>query len=93
MAIQVTLTSLRINPGGDVDVFFSDGAGQSFPDVTTAVAWAQEIDIPTQQNIDAVKRMCLAYLAVRSPDLSTTAPVRDKAFTFDLSHAQPIRVL
>jgi hypothetical protein len=88
VATTVVLTDVIKDPGGAVQVVFADGSGYSFPTLEDTLAWSTEVD----QDVTLTQRMCVAYAAARSPDLSNIAPVQGKDFIFDLASPQPIKV-
>lgn len=91
MATTVVLQDVigEEQPAGTVRVFWADGTAQEFPNFDALTTWALGPD----KDQGLTQRMCVAYALARSPDLSNIAPVKGKNFVFDLSHAQPIRVL
>lgn len=88
MPTTVQIASKTDLAGGGIQIEFSDGHGLTFQSL-------QEIE----QNIavydndeDLTKFLCISWWLARSSDLSNTAVIVGKNFTFDLSNANPIRV-
>ena len=71
-----------------LEVIWGDGNSTIYNDVEELSADALAVD--TDQ--DLVKKLCLAYLLARSPQLTNIATVKNKDFIFDLSAPQPIKV-
>jgi hypothetical protein len=88
MATTVVLRAFTKLANGTVSATFGDGSVMIFESLQQLLDGCRDVDLDQ----DLVKRLCLAYAAARSADLSNVASVLNKNYTFDLSAAQPIRV-
>jgi hypothetical protein len=90
MATTVSLTGVVFDPAPatSLSVQFSDGTGYQFNDMNHLRSIITGLD----SDPDFTRKLCLAYLLARSPDLSNVASVKNKSFIFDLSSPSPIKV-
>ena len=90
MPSVVILTSVTHNyngVSGDTHVEFSDGSGLTLP-----LADLRDDCLGLDENLELAKKICLARAFASSSDLSNISIVQDKALTFDLSQADPIKI-
>jgi hypothetical protein len=90
MASTVVLTEVvkAAAPSTACYVRFNDGTELEFASLGALQEWARQPDL----DIGLTRRLCVAYALGRSADLSNTASVRNKDFTFDLTNNSPIQV-
>ena len=88
MAISVTISKANV-VNGQVQIEFSDGSGASWPSVADFVA---EQDQMIFQDPDLLKRIALALIAVRAPNLTNPGLIVGKTLTFNPDIANVMRV-
>lgn len=88
MATTVVLTDVVLHPEGHVEVRWADNTGETFANIEAMRQHISQYD----SDVDLTKALCMAFLMARSSDLTNTSPVRNRNFTFDLTHNSPIRV-
>ncbi len=93
MATTVILRESEIKANGRVFFRFDGGFELEFPSLEAATEWVSEFDDPARDGVDNARRLCIAYLVARQPDLTPDAVVRNRDFVLDMSHPDPIRVL
>jgi hypothetical protein len=82
------MTDAVVHPEGHVDVVWNDGSSSQYPSLAALTAEIQEVD----DDSDLTKKLALAWILARSPDLDPITQIQNKNFIFDVSHANPIRV-
>ena len=88
MPSTVVMDGVIIQPDGKVLVNFVGGNQLEFESLAAIDEAIAEID----SDVSTTQMMALGYLKARQPDLSNTAILDGKNFTYDLSAPQPIKV-
>lgn len=90
MASQATFSGncRTVHPDGRVEFHFSDGGGVEFQNSEAVDIRLAEMD----SDLNACRLMAIAYWKARDPDFSNPNLVRDKAFQYDLSANDPIKL-
>lgn len=88
MAISVTISKARV-VNGRVEIVFADGSGATWPTLADFVA---EQDQAVFEDVDFLKRVALALIARRAPNLTSPAQIEGKVLTLDPTIANVMRV-
>lgn len=88
MAIAISITRARIT-GGRVSIVWSDGTTRDWPSVADFMA---EQNLRVFSNVDLLKEIALALIAVRAPQLSDPSQFEGRTLTLDPTIANVLRV-
>lgn len=86
MAVEITMTSFDVEPGGRVLVQWSDGTVREWPSVASMIANVRS----HESDRELVQDLQLAQWQARDANLSNKNLAVGKTFTFDMAAVSPI---
>ena len=89
MAISITVQTARVTNGA-VTIVFSDGSGATWPTLADFVA---EQDQAVFEDRELLRRVALALIARRAPNLTNPAQIEGKTLTFDPTINNVMRII